>query len=325
LAHKKGLLVILLCLFCLPALYAEFEIDAQADKTEVAFGDSLKLQITVSQQLEPGQRTARLTPNVSEIPGFDIASSRAGHSTSFVNNYGVARSQVVYELVPQGPGKKTIPAITFTDPDGNVHRTKPIEINVLPPQETPAAQEDGRQDEDEASENSGAVFKLIIAAGFVFVFLLAIPFVLSALSAPEKKSGFVGSAENSAQSAVEDAEIVSEPVKTIKAAPPARKIDFFAAVADLKKNSANVDREFYRQYFALFKEASASGSSRISEDLTYDELLEIICEAAGSKKVKDAARSLAKDIEMVMYAGGLPSRGFAAIEEDIKLLLMAME
>lgn len=71
----KRLLWVFACLFCLlpSCLPAQYEIEAQVDKNEVAFGESLNLVITITHQLGNGGMARSLTPNIGEIPGFDIA------------------------------------------------------------------------------------------------------------------------------------------------------------------------------------------------------------------------------------------------------------
>ncbi len=313
----KRLLWVFACLFCLlpSCLPAQYEIEAQVDKNEVAFGESLNLVITITHQLGNGGMARSLTPNIGEIPGFDIASTRTGHSSRWVNGVGVTQSQVLLELVPREPGKKEIPAISFKDPEGKLHSTKPIEISVLPPQEDPepVGAEDGS---GKPQPESGSVYRLVLAGGLVFFLLLSIPFIFFVLAGNKAKT--------SAESNVEDAEIVAV-VEDTKATIRKPVIDFAAELSRLKRQSPEVDAEFYRTFFSLFKTAAVQRTSALSDDMTPDEMLAKIRSMSGNESVKKAGERVGADLELVMYAGGLPGRSFSAIEEDVKTVLNGID
>lgn len=327
----KGILVLFLCLVIfIPCVSgAEFSIEAQVDKTEVAFGESLTLLITISQQLGSGGTSRMLTPNIDQIPGFDIASSRTGQSTSYINGYGSAKNQVVYELVPKEPGKKSIPSFSFTDPEGKTHSTKAIEINVLPPVEESAEEPEAPQANQQGNETGKSSFKGLLIIGMIFALLVAIPFVLSAIYTRKQKpttrwqENSNSGLKKKSDPNVVDAEIVDANPK--KSPPIRKKIDFSAAVLDLKRNFPEVNSDFYHQYFAIFKQASIGKSQILSDDMTPDEMLEQISTTTPSATVRQAAERLAKDIEMVMYAGNIPSRTFALIDEDVRSLLIGID
>jgi len=313
----KGLLWFFACLFCLlpTSLPAQYEIEAQVDKNEVAFGESLSLVISITHHLGNGGIARSLTPNIGEIPGFDIASTRTSHSSRWVNGVGVTISQVLLELVPQEPGKKEIPAISFKDPEGNMHSTEPIEINVLPPQVEPDTAEKEAGPADKRSEG-GSFFRLILAGGMALFILLAIPLIFFVWSG--KKS------ESKPQTMVEDAKIVAV-VEESKAQKHEPKLDFNGELARLKRQSPEVDGEFYREFFSLFKRAAVQRTAGLSEDLTPDEMLAKIKAMSGNESVKRSAERVGADIELVMYAGGLPERSFSAIEEDVKTVLHGID
>lgn len=317
--HVKGLIMLLACLFCLfPAdLSAQYEIEARVDKNEIGFGDSLTLVISITQRMTNGGSVRSLTPNIGEIPGFDIASTRTGHSTSWVNGAGMSQSQVVYELVPREPGKKTIPSFSFKDPDGKVHSSEAIEVNVLPPEEEAQPQEVAAPDNGEKS-GSGGIFNLLLAGGVVFFVLLSLPFIISIL---------IGRKSESRSENIEDAEIVAEGLT--ETAEPVKErrpeIDFAAEIAALKRRNPEVDGEFYRQFFALFKQAAVQRGAGLSDDLTPDEMLTRIRAMSSSEALKQAAIRLGADMEMVMYAGGLPTRNFNTVEEDVRTVLNGID
>lgn len=303
---------------------AQYEIKAEVDRTEVAFGEALTLAVTITQELGAGGNVRMIAPNIKQIPGFDIASSRSSQSTRFINNYGYASNQVVFELVPREPGKKTIPAISFKDPEGKTHSTDPIEITVLPPDEK--EEEPVANDEVEDQKGTGGyLFKGLLMAGIVFAILIALPFILSSFFSGKQSTVANDSQtddENVAKDVVE-AEIIEE--KLENSATVNRHFDFNTELAELKKRYQEFDKVFCSEYFALFKRAAVIKSSILSEDMTPDELLDKIGEVNTSKGVKEAAQKLAMDIEMVMYAGQKPARGFKAIEEDVSLVLRAIE
>ncbi|MGM0599943.1 MAG: BatD family protein [Candidatus Rifleibacteriota bacterium] len=325
-SRGKQTFLAILTLFLLgaTALYAQYEIKAEVDRTEVAFGEALTLAVTITQELGAGGNVRMMTPNIEQIPGFDIASSRSNQSTRFINNYGYARNQIVFELVPREPGKKTIPAISFKDPEGKMHSTDPIEITVLPSEKTEQEPEDKTETKDE-KESGGYLFKGLLIAGIVFVFLIAIPFVLSSFFSNNKESSVaeIEQTSDSIKSAVTEAEIIEEKVKNI--VPDKKYFDFSAELAELKKRYQEFDKEFCGEYFALFKKAAVNKNSALSKDMTPDELMKKITELSDSKGVKEAGQKLAIDIEMVMYAGQKPARNFKAIEEDVGLVLRAIE
>lgn len=318
--HVKGLIILLACLFCLlPAdLSAQYEIEARVDKNEVGFGDSLTLVISITQRMTNGGSVRSVTPDIGEIPGFDIASTRTGHSTSWVNGAGMTQSQVVYELVPREPGKKTIPSFSFKDPDGKVHSTEAIEINVLPPEEKePQPEETAVSDSGEEAGSSGILI-LLLAGVVVFFVLLSLPFIISVL---------IGRKSEQRSENIEDAEIVTESLNE-KPEPVKEKrpeIDFAAELASLKRRNPEVDGEFYRQFFALFKQAAVQRGAGLSDDLTPDEMLTRIRAMNSGEALKQAAIRLGVDMEMVLYAGGMPTRNFNAVEEDVRTVLNGID
>ena len=324
---KQTFLVILTVLFLgVTTLYAQYDIKAEVDRTEVAFGEALTLAVTITQELGTGGNMRMITPNIKQIPGFDIASSRSSQSTRFVNNYGYASNQIVFELVPREPGKKTIPAISFKDPEGKMHSTDPIEITVLPPNEPTTEEEPANEGEKESqNESSASLFKGLVIAGIIFAFLIAVPFILSSFLSSSRNAAESQESKNEPSGNVEvsEAEIIEEKVEKPK--PVSKSFDFIAELKELKKRYNEFDKEFCSEYFALFKKAAVSKNTALSEDLTPDELLNKVSELSDSNGVKEALQRLAVDMEMVMYAGQKPARNFKAIEEDVGLILRVVE
>ncbi|MEW6712028.1 MAG: BatD family protein, partial [Candidatus Riflebacteria bacterium] len=195
----KVLPVLLLLLMLLPMqLPAQYEIDAQVDKPEVAFGEALNLVISITHYIGSGGVARSMTPEINDIPGFDIASSRTGHSTSFINGQGVTRSQVVLELVPREPGQKEIPAFSFSGPDGKTYSSKPIAVKVLPPEEQ---KPDEPAPTEKAAPRESSLFRYLVVGGFAMIIVFSIPFLLSYLASISGKAA-------NGPGAIEDAEIV---------------------------------------------------------------------------------------------------------------------
>lgn len=321
-AAKLLIILALLMSFGLAQGFA-MSIEAEVDRTEVGFGETLSLVVTLTQELGSGRTQTFGLPRISSIPGFDIVSTRSGQSTSFINGVGTARTQVAYELVPQEPGKFTIPAFSFADNSGNTHSTKPIEITVLPP----PAQEEERKDEQPQSEPSrraeegSSLFKAMLVLGLLLAAIIAPVMILSSVSGrrgPAKAGGSSGSRETT----IEDAEVVEAAAPS--AVTPRQAVDFVAEVARLKRQHPEADKTFYQQYFELFGRAALAGSDTLSESMTSDEMLKKAAEMCSSDAARQACRRLAGDIELTLYANRPPARAFAAIDADARDIIKAI-
>ena len=302
-------------------------IDAEVDRTEVGFGESLNLVVTLTQDLGPGQGQTFSMPRIGSIPGFDIASTRSGQSTSYINGVGSARTQVLYELVPQEPGKFTIPAFSFADGSGQTHTTKAIEITVLPPaaQESAESEETPASKTPEAGKEGSVIFTVLLVAGLMLAAVIAPFLILSAVfnkRNPSAGRGHEHSAGNSAANAVEDAEIIAAaPAST----PVSRQsVDFAGEVARLKRQHPEADKTFYQKYFQLFGKAALAGSSNLSESMTSDEMLAKASAMCESDAARQACRRLAGDVELTLYANRQPARAFAAIDADAREIINAI-
>jgi len=305
---------------------AELSVDAQVDRAEVGFGESFNLIVIITQNLSSGRSHRLSVPTINSIPGFDIASTRSGQSTSFINGVGVSRSQVVYELVPQQPGKATIPAFSFSDPDGNQYTSKPIEINILTPEETPA-ETPGQPEAPRTISNKagGYFFKIVLIAGLVFGLIVAIPFFLYAFSGNGNQAADYSAAAaglkppgKSEPQTVEDAEIITLPAVSREIYV---RVDFGAEVARLKSECPEAGIEFYRRYFEIFRAALIGNSSIASSDLTVDELFVKVCGQFPRNDIALACQRLAGDLELVMYANRPPTRQFSGIDSDAREIL----
>lgn len=318
---RTAKLLIILALLMVTALSQGYamSIEAEVDRSEVAFGETLSLVVTLTQELGSGRTQTFGLPRISSIPGFDIVSTRSGQSTSFINGVGSSRTQVVYELVPQEPGKFTIPAFSFADGSGNTHSTKPIEITVLPP----PAQKEEPEDERPASEPSrraeegSSLFKAMLVLGLLLAAIIAPVMILSSVSGRRSPA-----AAGRRETAIEDAEVVEAVAPS--AVPPRQAIDFATEVARLKRQHPEADKAFYQQYFELFGRAALAGSNNLSESMTSDEMLKKAAEMCSSDVARQACRRLAGDIELTLYANRAPARAFSAIDADARDIINAI-
>lgn len=330
---KLGFLLILLT-FAQQLGAAGFTVDAQVDRNEVGFGESFTLAVTLSQSLTAG-RTNRLNmPAIESIPGFDIASTRSGQSTTYINGVGQTRSQIVYELVPQQPGKAIIPAFSFQDSNGDTVTTDPIEINVQAPDEAPEDKPTQPQPAV-AGSDGGSMFRSLLLAGLVIGGTVALLFIFSAFfdrkgsfSSPrQQNNGDSQSAqpgqENSEKTAnkIEDAEVVTA---SEFVAAHRQRVNFFEAVAKLKRQYPDADSAFYTEYFTIFKNAMLGNSGAVSADMTMDELFHKVCSINSREDVALACKRLAGDMELVMYANRPPSRSFNHIDTDAREIINAI-
>ncbi len=302
-----------------------FSIEAQVDRDQVGFGESLNLVLTITQKLSAGGTQRISVPAVSRIPGFDIASSRSAQSTRFINGEGETQSQMLYELVPQKEGKLTIPAFSFKDPEGNEHSTRPIEITVAAPDPEPAP-EAAKQEEARPTAKSGdSSFRWMLYLGLLLGIVVAIPFVIYALAGRSARSGAdsVMAAEKTVETvAPQTAAAAADMDNVTQRQRP--QMNFNDSVTTLKKHYPDVDGEFYRRYFGIFREAALSRSASLQENMTSDELLKRICELSAGDGVLHASRRLAADMDMVLYANGVPARSFAAIDADAREVIRAI-
>jgi hypothetical protein len=311
---------------------AALSIEAEVDRNEVGFGESLNLVVTLTQELGSGRTQTIGLPRISSIPGFDIASTRSGQSTSFINGVGQARSQVLYELVPQEPGKFTIPAFSFSDGSGQSFTTKPIEVTVLPPSpQSEKPEEDRPSPSSPVSDSEGsAFFKALLVLGLLLAAIVAPIMILSALAGQRKPAagqpgGHAAASQSPVKSrepAIEDAEVVANSASSSPL--PRQAVNFPAEVERLKRQHSEADKIFYQQYFQLFGRAALAGSHDLSESMTSDEMLAKAGEMCHSDTARQACRRLAGDIELTLYANRAPARAFSAIDADAREIINAI-
>lgn len=203
---RQTFVIALFFIFALSTIFAAgFTIEATVDKDVVEFGESLQLVVTMSQDFSYGQRQNIGLPQISNIPGFDIASTRSGQSTSIVNGVGVVKSQMIYELVPREAGEFVIPAFTFRDQKGNESSSQAIKVRVAAPKAVATEADVDEEQKEESVQNetraATSMFKALIMFGVILLLFIAVPVVYLSY-----KSGQAG--KNTRWDKVEDAVVV---------------------------------------------------------------------------------------------------------------------
>ena len=338
---KLILSVFIFILFAAGHIFAAgYSITAQVDKSEVGFGESLNLVITIVQELNRGVSNQLHVPQINSIPNFDIAGTRSSQEQSWINGVGQIKVQTLLELVPQKPGNFNIPSFKIKGPDGKSYQTDAIAIKVLPPSEDSESEPESTSVTTTQKEGSSS-FKLLLIAGLVFGMIVAVPFLLASLMnrgqkpsirrAEEQKdlksSGLTSKTDKVVRNEVEDAIIANETEQKPNEEPVTkvvRRVNFDEEVNNLKRLNPEVNKEFYQQYFGLFKLSLIGQCSFLSEDMTPDEILKKAEEICSSATTKEAISRIAKDQELVLFANMVPERSFNAIHNDTKNILISI-
>ncbi len=334
---KKAFLIVSFLILAAGQIFAQsFTIETTVDKNEIGFGDSVNLTVLVTQELTGAGSREMSVPNITKIPGFDIASTRTGQTQRWVNGVGVAQVQFLLELVPQKAGKLVIPAITGKGPDGKTYSSKPIEINVLPPGESEEIQaESVGTDVPESEKKSSGLFKMFLIAALIIIGIFAVPIVFAAfigkaqntgerVNRPKSdefiKQGLSTRQETSNRQNVEDAQIA-----IVGGASSPKNIDFDYELSELEKEQSQKNNEFYKKFFELFRNALIAGNKSLKPEFTPDEILKKIAEMNSSKRVGSCLMRIADDIEMVLYANSEPKRNFDEIISDARKILDSID
>jgi hypothetical protein len=134
-------IIILATLFAMLAVFspalAAVSVDATVDRTTVAPGESIQLQVTVS----GGSGDVDL----SGLDDFKVLSRGTGSSVQIVNSHMSRETTYTYLLMPRRGGRLTIPALAV-DVDGRTYHSEPIVITVSSQPDTGS----GRSDNQEA-------------------------------------------------------------------------------------------------------------------------------------------------------------------------------
>ncbi len=332
---------------------ANIDISASVDRSDIEFGDTIQLTISIRKPTESQPMTQNFSNgfsfsfnsmnfssmddvdfNIESIPDFDIIGRSQSSKTQIMNGVGESVKQITLRLVPQKIGTLVIPAFSMKDKDGNEHSSKPINVNVKKPAEDPddekestattsSSNETPTQNSSENSElkKNNDIFKFLLIIG------IAIVLVLIAIIAFANYLGAKSREMQNTTNKVEDTEIVNKETK--KEEKPVQKeeveeVVFSSIVASLKVQYKEVNNEFYRKYFEVFKKACCYRNKALSQDMTFDELLNKCSELAGTNNITQATSRLAFDIETVMYANSMPNRQLIKIASDIKEVLNSL-
>jgi len=206
--HRFTLGALLLLALASSAFAQSFSIEANVDRTTVKFGESLQLAITVMQSMSSGNERIG-APQLTNIPGFDIAGQQSSQNMTIINGVGKIQIQTAINLVPQRDGDFTIPALSMKGPDGKVYSTKPIQIKVLPPEKeadesaSPSGTEANQaSDEDGKPSGENRLLKFALVIIFVLGSIIVAPILLSyLLNRDSKPSTRWKNAENVSASA----------------------------------------------------------------------------------------------------------------------------
>lgn len=349
--------IIMLVVFSCAVFAADITISSSVDRTDVEFGDTIELTVSIKKPMENQPMTQHFGGNgfsfsfnsssfssmgidddvdfnIDSIPNFDIAGRRQSSQSRMVNGVGESVKQIILTLVPQKEGSLVIPAFSMKDKDGKEHNSTPITINVRkaaedPDDEEPLVASSGSDETSRTNYKSpeakkeNTLFNILLNVGIALVFVVFA--IIAFASYIGKKNREQTDKMN--ETAVEDAVIVKEEKKKAEelvVKKDVEKIDFTSRYDSLKRQYKEVSNEFYRKSFDLFKRACCSQSKSLSEDMTFDELLKKIGELAGTKNIEDASSRLSQDIEMVMYANSMPDRKLIELETDMKELLNSL-
>ena len=343
----------MLLFFCSMTFAANIDISAEVDRTDIEFGDTIQLTVSIKKPLE-NQMTQNFGSNgfsfsfnsmnfgamddvnfnIESIPDFDIIGRRQSSKTQSFNGVGESVKQIILSLVPQKEGTLVIPAFSMKDKDGTEHASKPIKVNVKKVAEDPDEEkESATSDSDNQTSNQNSAndseskkdndaFKYLLIVGIALILVLVAIIVFASYMVAKSNES-----QNNTNK-VEDAVIVKEEEKKAEQQPVQKEeveeVSFSSIVASLKVQYKEVNNEFYRKYFEIFKKACCYRNKALSQDMTYDELLNKCGELAGTNNIKQATSRLAFDIETVMYANSMPNRQLIKIESDIKEVLNSL-
>jgi len=315
----------------------DFAIDAQVDREEIAFGDALTLTISITQAFGNGTGQRLQAPRLDSIPGFDISSQRSAQNMTIVNGQGQILVQTILELVPQQQGEAVIPALSLRGPDGKMHSTKAIKVNVLPPpkQDAPPPSADG-EDSPTASERTGMSFwQGILLVLVIIVVTVTLPVILSSVmqrtrrSQPKPDKPGATPAEIARDPAldrsVEDAQVVppGEPRPPAQEGDQDRNLDFPLEVEKLKRLHTEAGIEFYRAFFDLFRRGLVGRHQRLHQKMTPDETVMILARTLPTEAAI-ALKRLAEEWDLVAFAGARPTRPFGQILEAALAVLKSI-
>jgi len=115
-----------------PAQVHAFSITAQVNRNQISINDYLELRVI----FDGGEGDV----DTSSITDFQIVSRSNSSNISIINGSYAKTVTAVFQLVPRGKGRLTIPALAVSH-DGKTYQTQPIGVTV---EEEPVAAQDAR-------------------------------------------------------------------------------------------------------------------------------------------------------------------------------------
>ncbi|MBF0544927.1 MAG: BatD family protein [Candidatus Riflebacteria bacterium] len=320
----------LFLIFSISAGWAqEMTFDAEVDKTEVRAGESVKLTLTITKNLSDASYSGLNIPQINGIPDFDIVSQRSAQNLSFVNGVGVAKVQVLLELVPQKQGDLTIPSLSIKSPSGKLLSTRAITIKAHPPKDESAQDEPQASSTVQESEKKGiGFFQGLVILFLVVLLVVASPIILSWLltrgAKPSSKWKEPASKTNLSDRKYEGKEEIEDALIIEETSERVQKIDFEVEVAALKKQYPDADRELFKRYFSLFHKAILHNFTDLEPSLTPNELMDRISGKLPREKIPMITK-ITEDWELVEFANMVPARSFSEILSDSRDILSYMD
>ncbi len=116
----KRILTLLLCGVLSVSAWAQVQLTASTDKTDLSLDDELTLTVQIT-----GAGGNIVMPQLPSLPAFNVYSREVAQST--IN--GKSTTQFKYTMLPRFVGKATIGAVTFNY-QGKTYRTQPIDVRI---------------------------------------------------------------------------------------------------------------------------------------------------------------------------------------------------
>ncbi len=116
----KRILTLILCVLVSASAWAQIQLTASTDKTDLSLDDELTLTVQIA-----GASGNIVMPQLPSLPAFNVYSREVAQST--IN--GKSTTQFKYTMLPRFVGKATIGAITFNY-QGKTYRTQPIDVRI---------------------------------------------------------------------------------------------------------------------------------------------------------------------------------------------------
>jgi hypothetical protein len=136
---KKATVFIFLCILlqASQAMAAEVLVKARVDRTSLSAGESLELEVTISNG--KGEVAA-----LSGLTDFKVLPRGTSSNVQIINGRMSMEQTHTFLLIPQGKGQLVIPALDV-EVDGTTYTTEPITISVKEPTASGGVQADDKE------------------------------------------------------------------------------------------------------------------------------------------------------------------------------------